>query len=149
MNISPAGISFIERNEGYSAHVYNDNGHPAIGYGHRLQPGESFPEGVTREEAQALLIKDMSVFEAMLAPLVPADCTQGQWDALVDFMYNVQNQPTAVKELLAHGWQNVPEQLPRWCHEQVDGVWKENAGLLDRRNEEASMFSLDSVPNED
>lgn len=39
--------------------TYKDSlGLPTIGYGHLLRPGESFPNGLTEAEAEALLLKD-------------------------------------------------------------------------------------------
>ena len=85
MNISPTGIAFIESNEGLILLPYNDNGKQAIGYGHDLLPGESYPEGITQEQAEALLFHDLVPIQTALASLVPPDCTQNQWDALCDF----------------------------------------------------------------
>ena len=142
MQTSENGISLIKRSEGFAARVYNDIGAPAIAYGHRLLPGESFPNGVTQDEADAILRKDLATrFEPMVNPRIPPGCTQGQFDALVDFVYNVKNQPASLEQLLAHGWANVPAQLPRWCNETVDGQTVENAGLLARRNAEVQLFN--------
>lgn len=44
--------------------VYKDHlGYPTIGYGHLIKKGESFPNGLTDEEAEALLIKDIAIAE--------------------------------------------------------------------------------------
>lgn len=139
MNISPAGIAFIEHNEGYSAHVYADAGGQSIGYGHHLLAGESFPDGITREEAQALLMKDLKPIEQYLSAF---HLNQNQFDALCDFGYNLGIG--ALAEMLGHGLNQVPAQILRWNH--VGGVV--NAGLTARRHAEAAMFSLDSAPNE-
>jgi lysozyme len=138
VNISPQGIAFIERNEGYAAHVYDDNGKPAIGYGHDLLPGESFPDGVTQAQAQDLLLRDLTLPQIALETLVPEFCTQNQWDALCDFAYNLG--VGALKTMLAHGWEQVPEQMLRWQYEDVNGVQTVNAGLAARRQAEASLF---------
>jgi len=141
MQTSPRGIELIKGSEGFVSHVYSDNGAPAIAYGHRLLHGESFPAGITEADGDAMLRKDLATrFEPIVNARVPADCTQNQFDALVDFVYNVQNQPRSLEQLLAHGWDQVPVQLLRWCHEFVNGVWIENAGLLARRKKEAALF---------
>jgi lysozyme len=142
MQTSEKGIAFIKRSEGFVAHVYNDNGAPAIGYGHRLLPNEVYAAGISQNDADALLRKDLATrFEPIVNVLIPAGCTQGQYDALVDFVYNVKNQPTSLVELLSHGWDQVPAQLPRWCHERKDGQMVENAGLLARRKAEVEFFN--------
>ena len=141
MTTSENGIAFLKSHEGFSAHVYDDNGAQAIAYGHRLLPGESFPDGVTLSEGDALLRKDLPTrFERMVNPRIPADCTQGQFDALISFVYNVRNQPQSLEQLLAHGWDQVPVQLPRWCHVEKNGVMVESAGLKARRQAEVVLW---------
>ena len=89
MQISENGIRFIESFEGFSSKVYNDVGHPAVGYGHDLQPGESFPDGITQPEAEALLIQDVNTrYAPVVNSLITSDCTQNQFDALVSFTFN-------------------------------------------------------------
>jgi lysozyme len=134
MNISPTGIAFIEANEGFVAHEYNDNGKQAIGYGHDLLPGESYPEGITQEQAEALLFHDLVPVQTALASLVPPDCTQNQWDALCDFGYNLG--VGALKTMLGHGWDQVPVQALRWNH--INGT--PAPGLTARRNAEVAIF---------
>lgn len=148
MKTSENGIASIKRSEGFVAHVYNDVGAPAIGYGHRLLPTESFPNGVSQEEADVLLRHDLAIrFEPMVNARIPENCTQGQFDALVDFAYNVKNQPSSLEQLLSHGWDQVPFQLPRWCHvrDPITHEMKESDGLKARRQAEADLFNSSSV----
>ena len=49
MKTSQNGLNLIEHSEGLSLTVYVDNGKPAIGYGHELLAGESYPDGITQE----------------------------------------------------------------------------------------------------
>jgi len=135
MQISPEGIALIEENEGFEPHVYSDNGKQAIGFGHDLLLGESFPDGITEEEASALLDKDLALVEITLAGIVPKSCTQNQWDALCDFGYNLG--VGALKTMLGHGWDFVPDQIIRWNHE--NGVV--SPGLTERRQKELELFN--------
>lgn len=138
MRVSPAGLAFTENNEGFSATLYKDNGKWCIGFGHDVQPGESFTT-ITRPEAEQLLSQDFSTrIEPALNKLVPSDCTQNQFDALADFAYNEGTGALAV--LLSHGWYQVPLQLPRWCYEHVNGVPEQSPGLLARRQKEVALF---------
>jgi lysozyme len=138
MRTSETGIALIKESEGFINHVYSDNGFPAIAYGHRLLPGESFPDVISEAIGDALLRHDLAArFEPMVNPRVPSDCTQGQFDALVDFVYNIKKQPTSLEELLAHGWENVASQLPRWCNINE----KPSPGLLARRQREVALFN--------
>jgi lysozyme len=134
MQISLDGIAFIEENEGFSPNTYSDNGKWAIGFGHDLLPGESYPNGISWGTAEELLLKDLELPQMVLATLVPPSCTQKQWDALCDFAYNLG--AGSLRTMLAHGWEPVPAQIPRWDNENG----QPNAGLLARREKEVQMF---------
>jgi GH24 family phage-related lysozyme (muramidase) len=135
VQISPAGIALIESNEGFSSAPYNDNGKTAWGFGHDQLPQEAVPASVTREQAEATLISDLTFVQNALTELVPSSCTQNQWDALCDFGYNLG--VASLKTMLAHGWDQVPEQIGRWCH--VNGAVSQ--GLTVRRNAEITLFN--------
>lgn len=139
MQLSPAGLGFIASNEGFVDHVYDDAaGIPTIGYGHKLLPGESFPDGITPSQGQAMLFKDLALVQNALTLLVPSNCTQNQWDALCDFGYNAG--VAALKTMLAHGWDQVTTQIPRWVYAKVDGVETVIPGLVTRRKAELTLF---------
>jgi lysozyme len=135
---SENGIKFIKGNEGYAGFAYNDVGHWAWGYGHDQQPGESLPASVTIANADALLRKDLSTrFEPPLNHYLDQHgltLTQNQWDAWVDFAYNLGT--TAAVTMIAHGIDQVPDQMPRWNH--VNG--KENTALTRRRAAEVQLW---------
>lgn len=76
--------------------VYKDSaGYPTIGYGHKVQPGEDFSKGVTRGQAEALLRRDTQAAIDAVNRYATAPLSQGQFDALVSFAYNVG--PTAFR----------------------------------------------------
>ncbi len=90
MELSAAGLELIKTSEGFRANIYADvAGIPTIGYGHRVLPHETFPNGLTEAEAVRILATD--VFEAQRAVLrlVKVPLTQGQFDALTDFCFNL------------------------------------------------------------
>jgi lysozyme len=134
LQTSENGISFIQANEGFVPTVYNDNGHPAIGYGHDLLPGESFPQAIDQAEGVALLQHDIAPLEAYLNQ-AETTLNQNQFDALIDFGYNLGL--AALHMLLSHGLSEVPDQVPRWNH--VNGL--PNAALSARRAAEVSLFN--------
>lgn len=136
MKTSAAGLAFIEANEGTSLIVYNDVvGKPTIGCGHLLQPGESYPNGITQDECDALLAADVAHVENALNSLIPADCTQNQFDACVDFGFNLG--VGSLKTMLGHGWESIPEQILRW--DRAGG--QQVAGLTRRRQAEVALFN--------
>ena len=141
MELSPAGLELIKRSEGFRESVYTDvAGFPTIGYGHRLQPGESFPNGVTELEAQAILTADAGDAEQAVSRLVKVTLTQGQYDALVDFTFMRGSGrlagSTMLKELNEGHYAVASELLLAWDH--AGGVV--NSGLKARRIAEYNLW---------
>ena len=135
MNISHTGLDLIKSSEDFKAWVYNDlAGYPTIGYGHKLLPGESFPSGVTEQEAEIILAADLAPVEAVVNRFCP-QANQNQFDALCDFGYNLGIG--ALVQMLSHGWEQVPAQMLRWSH--AGGVVV--AGLERRREAEVALFN--------
>jgi GH24 family phage-related lysozyme (muramidase) len=110
--------------------IYDDlNGHPTIGIGHKLTPPEltsaAYTEGITQDEADSLFLADLAPVEAQVDAL--GHWTQGQFDALTSFTYNLGI--TATKTMLAHGLAMVPQELILWVH----AGGKIAPGLVSRR----------------
>jgi lysozyme len=140
MRTSSNGYALIEQNEGLCLTVQDDdNGRKRIGYSHDLLPGESFPNGITLQAAIALLHEDVEKLEPSVSASVPTDCTQNQFDALIDFTYECGLG--ALHELLSHGWSQVTVQLPRWNKAHVNGVLVDLPGMTARREEEVRLFN--------
>lgn len=132
---SPAGRAFLESNEGLLLVAKPDaKGKWSIGYGHDLLPGESYPNGITAVEADQILSEDLAKEEAAVNAGVPDNCTQNQFDALVDFTH--EEGPGGLHQLLAHGWDKIPVQILRW--DVVEG--KHNAGVAERRKKDLALF---------
>lgn len=141
MTISDAGVALVEKHEGFRAQVYKDGaGYPTIGYGHRLTPGESFPNGVTLEQATELLKKDLQTAETAVNTLVKTPLSQSQFDALVDFTYNVGagnlEASTLLAELNKGDYSAVPGEFVKWVY----AGGKIQPGLVARRQDEAKMW---------
>jgi lysozyme len=135
MNTSANGFQFIRNEEGLTLVCKGDYGHQEIGYGHDLLPGESYTDGIDEATAEALLVEDVDKAENCLNPLIPETCTQNQYDALIDFAFNLGGG--ALETMLSHGWNQVTEQIPRWDH--AGGVIL--PGLIARRNAEVTLFN--------
>jgi lysozyme len=141
MQLSTEGLELLKRSEGFRSHVYNDiNGFATIGYGHRLQPHEAYPAGITEAQAGDLLIADVREAECAVARLVKVPLAQGQFDALVDFCFNLgagrMATSTLLKILNSGRYTEASEQLLRW--DIAAGV--ENAGLKARRSAEYELW---------
>lgn len=146
MQLSRAGLELIKQSEGFRSQTYNDvNGFPTIGYGHRLLPSESFRAGITEAQATQMLLADVGTAEQAVEHLAKVPLTQGQFDALVDFCFNLGSgrlaSSTLLKSLNSGQYQDAAEQLIRW--DIAAGV--ENAGLKTRREAELALWSSPSA----
>lgn len=89
--ISQAGLDAITVREGIVLKAYPDpatGGEPwTIGVGHTggVKPGDV----ITREQSDAFLRQDVRHCETAIRRLVNVPLTQGQFDALVSFIFNV------------------------------------------------------------
>lgn len=87
MNASDLCRQWIQHCEGKAYKAYPDAGGWSIGVGHH---GPDVYEGLTWTDAQidAQFEKDLAVDEQMVNSLVVVPLTQGQFDALCDFVHN-------------------------------------------------------------
>lgn len=143
MQLSQTGLELIKRAEGFRDRVYLDGaGLPTIGYGHRLLPHEAFPDGIGEEQAGELLVQDLQTAIAAVERMVKVPLTQGQFDALVDFTYNLGAErlarSTLLRALNGGRYQAAGEQLLRW--DVIAG--QESEGLRRRRVAELALWNL-------
>ena len=135
------GIDLIKRFEGFSATVYIcPAGHPTIGYGHVVKEGEDFSKGISKRQAEILLKKDAQIAECAVLRLINVPLTNGQFDALVSFTYNLGGgalqRSTLRRKVNRREHSEVPAQFMRW-------VWaggRKLKGLVRRRDAEAILF---------
>lgn len=142
MQLSAKGLALLKVSEGFRDSVYLDvNGLPTIGYGHRLVHPETFPHGVTEAQAVEILLSDICEAERMVGRMVKVPLTQGQFDALVDFVFNLGSgrlyTSTLLTDLNAGHMEAAAEQILLWDH--ADG--KVNSGLMARRQAEFELFT--------
>jgi lysozyme len=142
MQLSIEGLDLIKRSEGFRGQVYRDvAGLATIGYGHRVQACELFPSGLTEPEAAAILIADASEAQQAVERLVKVRLTQGQFDALTDFCFNLGAERLASSTLLrclnAGGYEAAREQLLRWDRAAGHVV----PGLQTRRQAEFDLWA--------
>ncbi len=146
MQLSAEGLELIKRSEGFRSQVYRDVvGIPTIGYGHRVRPGESFPGGVEETQATAILASDVGEAEQAVARLVKVALTQGQFDALVDFCFNLGvgrlAGSTLLRELNAGCYAAAAQQMLAWDH----AGGEVNVGLKARREAELQFWTQDAA----
>lgn len=143
MQLSQTGLELIKHAEGFRSHTYLDGaGLPTIGYGHRLLAHELFPHGINEAEAERLLLHDLQLSLQAVERMVKVPLTQNQFDALVDFTFNLGEErlarSTLLRALNGGRYQAAGEQLLRW--DLIDG--KESNGLRQRRITELALWNL-------
>jgi lysozyme len=141
MKFSAEGMELLKKSEGFRCRVYLDAaGLPTIGYGHRLLHPESFPNGIDELQAANLLASDVRDAEQAVVRLVQVPLAQGQFDALVDFTFNLGAgrlaASTLLKSLNAGRYDDAVEELLLWDH----AGGHELAALKARRAAEADFW---------
>lgn len=141
MALSSKGLDFIKQHEGYSDKVYNDSaGNPTIGYGHLIKEGENFDKGITKEQATALLADDVKTAVNAVNDKVTSKLSQTQFDALVDFTYNLGAANFGKSNLLSNinaGKDITKENFTDWKYAGGKVV----QGLVTRRTDEYNLYS--------
>ena len=139
---SDAGIALTKRYEGLRLKAYQDSGGVwTIGYGHT--GNDVHPEKeVTQLEAESLLRADLGsaldcVNEAVKAPL-----QQNQFDALVDFCFNVGSgnfvRSTLLLKVNEKDFEMATEQFGIWIN--VNGQPSRGLQTERERSAESAMF---------
>jgi lysozyme len=142
MQLSNNGLELIKRSEGFRGQVYLDvAGFPTIGYGHLIKTNERFSNGITEQQAATILASDVQEAEEAVGRLVKVALTQGQFDALVDFCFNLGAgrlaSSTLLRDLNAGNHDAAAAQLLSWDH--AGGVVI--AGLKARREAELQLWN--------
>jgi lysozyme len=141
-HITQNGIDLIKRFEGFSRTVYFcPAGYPTIGYGHVVKPHEDFSPGIDEARAEELLRQDAQIAERAVLRLINVPLTDGQFDALVSFTYNLGGgalqRSTLRRKINREEHADVPEQFMRW-------IWaggRKLKGLVRRRAAETQFYN--------
>ncbi|MCU3050307.1 lysozyme [Enterobacter roggenkampii] len=144
MQTSDKGIALIKQFEGCKLTAYQDSvGVWTIGYGW-TQPvdGKPIRAGMTikQETAERLLKTGLVSYESDVSRLVKVGVTQGQFDALVSFTYNLGSRSlstsTLLRKLNAGDYAGAADEFLRW--NKAGG--KVLNGLTRRREAERALF---------
>ena len=140
MTYSKAGLRLTERFEGCRLAAYPDTGGVwTIGYGHT----HGVIEGMTctLEQAQIWLEQDIQAAVDAVNRLVKISLEQPEFDALVDFVFNLGTgafaRSTMLKDINAGNLAAAAMQFPLWDHD----AGRVLAGLLHRRLAEELEFN--------
>ena len=142
--ISPHGLAKLKQWEGLKTKAYKDSGGVwTIGYGHTATAGEPKPRAgmvITAAEAESILLKDLTQYEAAIENNVKVKLTDNQFAALVSFVYNIPlasfKKSTLLKKLNQGNYDAVPTELMKWT--KAGG--KKIQGLVNRRRAEGYLW---------
>lgn len=140
MKISETGIDLIKHFEGCELEAYKcAAGVPTIGYGHIK--GVTMGDTITQDEAEAMLVHELTEYENYVHDCVNAPLSQNQFDAMVSWVFNLGVGNLRASTLLTvvnkGDYAGVPAQIMRW--NKAGGKVLE--GLTRRRQAEADLFS--------
>ena len=140
LTYSKDGLAITEQFEGCRLVAYQDQvGVWTIGYGHT---GSGVASGltITQDQAIDLLASDVAASAAYVNAAVTVELQQNEFDALVDFVFNLGRGAfagsTLLKNLNAGQFDAAATQFDLWDHAGGQVV----AGLLRRRQAEQAMF---------
>ena len=143
-HVTEAGLDLIRRFEGFSPTIYLcPAGYPTIGYGHVVLAHEQdqFATGITPAQATELLRQDVRIAERAVLRLISVPLTDGQFDALVSFTFNLGAgalQRSTLRLKANRGeHESVPAELMKW----VWAAGKKLPGLVLRRLAEGSTYA--------
>lgn len=139
---SAAGLALTKEFEGLRPEAYLDcAGHWTIGYGH-TGPDVHGGRRITEQEAGALLAADLCDAVQCVNRAVgeAVELAQHQFDALVDFCFNVGRRSFQQSSLLGYvnqeDFSSAAHQFSLWINVDTKPV----PGLVRRRAAEATMF---------
>jgi len=143
MEYSQAGLRLTESFEGDRLTAYQDQvGVWTIGYGHTAGVCEGMT--CTQEQAEAWLQQDIAWAVSVVNKYITVPVTQGEFDAMVDFTFNLGAGRFAHSRLLqlvnAGDLTGAANEFEKWDYAGGHVV----AGLLRRRQAEKDLFTGDN-----
>lgn len=141
---SEKAIKLLKQMEGFAKKAYWDNSQYSIGYGCSCNPAD-YPNGITEEEADALLRERLVGMEASVnkfADRYSLKLSQNQFDALMLFTYNCgagwTNAESDFRNSVINGdsGNEFVYYMTRWC----TASGEVSLGLVDRRMAEADLY---------
>jgi lysozyme len=142
MKTSDGGLQLIKESEGLRLTPYQDSvGVWTDGYGNTH--GVVSNVSITETKAIMDLLRNVSVSESIVASQITVPLTQGQFDALVDFVFNLGqgalSGSTLRRKLNSGDYAGAAAEFPKWCHAGNEVL----PGLVTRRAKERAMFEGD------
>jgi len=139
MKTSEPGVELVKSHEGLRLKAYLcPAGVWTIGYGHTRTAKRGMV--ITAEKAEDLLLEDLVEAEDAVSSMVDVPLSQGQFDALVSFVFNLGSgnfkTSTLRRKLNAGDYAGASVEFGRWVYSSG----KKLGGLIKRRAEERALF---------
>lgn len=137
--ISPNGLDFIKKQEGFSANPYDDYKQSSIGYGTKALPGD---KNISPEEGESRLVDAAKPVSNWIQQNVKVPMTQGQFDALASFGYNtgIGSLNNIKNDINSGDWNTVADHIKQY----VNAGGAPSDALKTRRELEANMITGNS-----
>ena len=154
---SNEGVQLIAGFESFFPEPYNDPlGYATIGYGHLLHKSRVTAADrrkwgrLTKAQGMDLLHRDLAKTEADVKRLVKVPITQGMFDALVSFAFNVGSgnlsKSTLLRKLNRKDYKGASREFLKWNKGRKNGKLVVLRGLTRRRHAESAMFCSKGCP---
>jgi lysozyme len=142
-HITQNGLVLIKQFEGFKAEPYLcPAGYRTIGYGHVIKNPKDYPYSLTQDEALELLSHDVIRAENAVLRLITVPLTNGQFDALVSFTFNLGAgalQRSTLRRKINRGeYADASPEFKKW----VWGGGKKLKGLVRRRDAEVALYNF-------
>lgn len=139
---SEEALRLIRFFEGFQPMMYRcPGGYDTIGYGHVVRAKRAFVHGISRREAEDLLHQDVEEAAEAVERLLPVPLSEGQFDALVCFTYNLGAgalQRSRLRQCVRRAEHEAAQkEFLRWIY----AGGKPLRGLLHRRMAEAQLYA--------
>lgn len=144
MKLTEAGLDIIKASEGLRLQAYLCPANVlTIGYGHTSRAGKPEVKSgmkITKEEAEAILLRDLVKYEDAVKRLVKVPLNDNQYSALVSLCYNIGEgnlaKSTVLARVNAKDFTGAAKAFAMWNR----GGGKVLPGLTKRRQVEADLF---------
>jgi len=145
MRVTSKCVDLIKLSEGFSSKPYYcPAGIPTIGYGSTRdtdgKPITMSHPPITEQQAYNLCLATLKTYEDAVNRYVQVPINSNQFDALVDFAYNMGTgalkTSTLLKKLNKEDYVGASEEFGKWVY----GGGKKLKGLVTRRQREKELF---------
>jgi lysozyme len=125
---------------------YDQAGIRTVCEGHVIRPEDEglISDGVTNEDCDMLLSRDLDTVEEAINGSVLVPISQNQFDALLVLGFNIGvgglNSSTTLRLLNAGDYQGAADAMLMWNKIRVKGKFVVNDGLTNRRARERTLF---------